>query len=219
MMQRPDLSAMPAEVIAYIAALEAALARNVEDETRSARSEALLEPSEPETTIQIISISAGGVAKRTPRHLYGRQRRGWYGRLRPGCAGRRPVAHLVMAEESAGLILMTSHGRIFRVPVREVVLREVRGRGEPLLTRFPVRPDEQLALAVPDTALGGGSHLVLVSERGQVRRIARQYLGPSLQPGTVLYDVREGGPPAAACWTRPARIAVSGKMSGGWRQP
>ena len=41
---------------------------------------------------------------------------------------------------------------------------------------------------------------MLVSERGQVRRIAR-HTGASLQPGMVLHDVRDGGAPAAACWS------------------
>ena len=201
MIQRPDLSETPAAVVAYIEALEAALARQEEEENKSARSEALLEPSEPPTTIQIISISADGVAKRTPRHLYGRQRRGGMGVFDLDAPEDDPVAHLIMAEESAGLILMTNQGRVFRVPVRDIAPREVRGKGEALLARFPVRPDEKLALAVPDAAVGGGSFVILVSERGQVRRIARQYLGPSLQPGTVLYDVKEGGAPAAACWS------------------
>ena len=43
--------------------------------------------------------------------------------------------------------------------------------------------------------------MILVSQSGQVRRIAKQYLGSGLHSGTSLYDIREGGAPAAACWS------------------
>ena len=91
--------------------------------------------------------------------------------------------------------------RAFRTPVSEVPETEVRGRGESLVDRLPLRSDERLALVFPDTPLDGGSFAVIVSERGQVRRIGKQYLGPNLQAGTVLYDVRDGGAPAAICWS------------------
>lgn len=72
---------------------------------------------------------------------------------------------------------------------------------ESILACVPLRSGERLALITADTPLHGGSHFVLAGMRGHVRRIARQYLGPNLQPGTVLYDVNEAGVPVAACWS------------------
>ena len=206
-MQRPDLTELPADVARYIEALEAELAalRQVaaEDAARDAeeRADIDLAPNEAPTTIQVISISAGGVAKRTPRHLYSRQRRGGMGVFDLDTPPGDPPGFLLMADEAAGLVLLTNQGRVFRTAVGDIALREVRGRGESITARLPLRDGERLAVVVPDTPLQAGAYLVLVSERGQVRRIARQYLGSSLQPGTVLHDVREGGVPAAACWS------------------
>ncbi len=91
----------------------------------------------------------------------------------------------------------------------------MRGRGESIVARLPLRSDERLAVVTTDTPLGKGAFLIIVSERGQVRRIARQYLGSSLQPGAVLYDVKEGGAPAAVCWSAGAEelfiVARSGQ--------
>lgn len=201
MQERPDLSGVAVDIVAYIEALETELAHLRSEEGMPTRAELPLEPSEPPTTIQVISVSATGVAKRTSRHLYFRQRRGGMGVFDLDAPEGDVPAFLLMAELAAGLILVTNQGRVFRVAVRDVPEREVRGRGESLTARFPLRPEEQLAVIVPDTPLRGGTFLVLVSQRGQVRRIGKQYLGASLQPGTVLYDVREGGPPAAACWS------------------
>lgn len=200
MRERPDLSNLPDEVVAYIEALEQELAHLQSEEAASSRSEAPLEPSEPPTTVQVISISASGVAKRTARHLYLRQRRGGMGVFDLDAPDGDAPAFLVLAELAAGLILFSNQGRVFRVPVRDVPERDVRGRGESIIARFPFRADERIALVMEDTH-PRGAYLIMVSQRGQVRRIAKQYLGSGLQSGTSLYDIREGGAPAAACWS------------------
>jgi DNA gyrase subunit A len=78
----------------------------------------------------------------------------------------------------------------------------VAGRGKSILERFPLRSTEHVALVVGDPLPGQPTaYLALVTVRGQVRRIGSQYLGKNLQAGTVLYNVTEGGPPAATAWT------------------
>jgi DNA gyrase subunit A len=201
MRERPALEGLPAEVIAYIEALEGELERLADEGGPAGRLEAPLEPSEPPTTFQVITISAGGVAKRTPRHLYLRQRRGGMGVFDLDTPENDPPAFVLIADLGAGLILFTNQGRVFRLAVNDIAEREVRGRGESILARFPLRADERLTLVTADTPPAAGSFLMLVSQRAQVRRIARQYLGPNLQSGTMLYDVRDGGPPAAVCWS------------------
>lgn len=203
MLERPDLSNLPADVRAYIEALEQELAHRQEGEGsgRGEGGEAPLEVSEPPTTVQVITISAGGQAKRTPRHLYLRQRRGGMGVFDLDAPSGDIPAFLVLADLNAGLILFSSQGRVFRLPVRSIPEREVRGRGESILAGFPLRDGERITLVVEDAPPPHGSFLVLATERGQVRRIAKQYLGAGLQSGTLLYDIREGGAPVAACWS------------------
>jgi DNA gyrase subunit A len=200
MRERPDLTNLPDDVIAYIEALEAQLAA-AQDDGAAGRIEEMLEPSEPPTTINLVTVTAGGIAKRTPRHLYFRQRRGGMGIFDLDAPEHDPPAFLAMADADAGLICITNQARAFRVAMSEIPEREVRGRGESILTRFPLRSGERLAVITADTPLHGGSHFVLAGTRGHVRRIARQYLGPNLQPGTVLYDVAEAGAPVASCWS------------------
>ena len=199
-MERPDLSNVSPEVLAYIEELEGRLATAQERAEEGGRTDAPLEPSEPPTTINVVTISAAGIAKRTLRHLYIRQRRGGMGVFDLDTPDSDPPAFLTMADYGAGLILLTNQGRVFRLPVAEIPEREVRSRGESITARFPMRPGEQLAVVTPDLT-NSNAFMVLVTERGQVRRIARQYLGTSLQPGAMLLDPREGGAPAAVCWS------------------
>lgn len=203
-MERPDLTGLPAAVLAYIESLESQLHHSVHTHSvhvsTETQDEATLEPSEPPTSAHLITISAAGLAKRTPRHLYSRQRRGGMGIFDLDSPGNDPPTFLAMATPAEMLTLLTNHGRVFRVPVAEISERPVRSRGELLNTRLPLRPEERLALVLPEPP-DNGTFLVLVTERGQVRRIARPYLGASLQAGSVLLEPREGGAPAAACWS------------------
>lgn len=195
---RPNLDQLPAEVVAYIEALEAELQREDEESARGAEPE----PSEPPTTINVITVSAQGLAKRTPRHFYSRQRRGGMGVFGLDAPEHDPPAFLLLAEEEAGLTVITDQCRAFRLAVTDVTETPVHGRGKSLWERFPARDGERIALVVADPLPGRpGAYLALASRRGQVRRIGSQYLGKNLQPGTVLYSLAEGGPPAAACWT------------------
>lgn len=200
-MERPDLSGASPEVVAYIEALEAALAEGGTGSRADAR-EVPLEPSEPPTTINVITISRQGMAKRTPRHFYTRQRRGGMGVFGMDVAEGDAPRFLVLADEAAGLTLITDQGRAFRMPVAEFVETPVAGRGKGILDRFPLRDNEQVALVVGDPLPGMPSaYLVLVTVRGQVRRIGSQYVGKNLQAGTEVYNVAEGGAPAAATWS------------------
>jgi DNA gyrase subunit A len=194
---RPDLSNLPPEVVAYIEALEAALEQPDTDER-----ELPLEPSEPPTTINVITISTNGLAKRTPRHFYTRQRRGGMGVFGMDVVEDDVPKFLVLADIEAGMTVITDHGRAFRVPVAELTETSVAGRGKTILDRFPLRANEQIALVVGDPLPGQPSaFLALVTVRGQVRRIGKQFLGRNLHPGTELYPLAEGGAPAAAAWT------------------
>jgi len=209
--ERPDLSGVREDILAYIESLESALAAAQQRGSRATRAESPLEPSEPPTTMNVISISADGLAKRTPRHLYGRQRRGGMGIFDLDVGEEDVPAFVVVADESAGLVLVTNQGRAMRTEVQSIVETDVRGRGESLLENFPLRDGEAVSIIISDE---GGSYLIMVSERGQVRRIGSQYLGKNLQPGTMLYNTSEGGAPAAACWATGNSELVIGTRQG-----
>lgn len=197
---RPDLSELPDEVLTYITALETALQQAASSDEESNRPAP--EPSEPPTTIQVITISQKGLAKRTPRHFYTRQRRGGMGVFGVDVVDEDAPTFLVLAEMDAGMTLVTNQGRAFRTSVAEISETQVAGRGKSLLERISLREGEQLALVIPDPLPGQPSaYLTLVTVRGQVRRIGSQYLGKNLQAGTVIHNIAEGGAPAAACWT------------------
>ena len=193
--QRPDLSEVSPEVVAYIEALEARLQEGGES-ARTGRSAAL--PDEPPTTKVIVTISRDGLIKRTPRHLYGRQRRGGMGIFDLDVSVDDSPSQLAHADADDTLILLTDDGRAFRLPLSSIPESPVRARGQALHDLLPLRLNERIVGALPEA---GGQYVILLSKRGWVRRVQAAYLGKNLIPGTTFHDLKEGGPLVAACWS------------------
>jgi len=200
-MERPDLSNVDPHIRAYIEFLEGEIAhtrtsRRTVSET--AEEKPVLEPSEPPTTLNLVTLTAQGIAKRTPRHLYGRQRRAGMGIFDLDAPADQKPDFLTIADESQGLILFTNLARAFRFPMNKLPETEVRSRGQSILERIPLEAEETIAAVLPDQASG---YIALVSRRGMVRCLRHHLFGDYLRPGTAFYNYREFGPLAAACWT------------------
>jgi len=193
--ERPDLSGVSADVVAYIEALEAELAHQ-RGRVEPPRAAAL--PDELPTPYSIITISRRGAAKRSPRHLYSRQRRGGMGVFDIDAADDDEPALLAHAHEKDTLILFTGDGRAFRLPATQLPESPVRARGAALAGKLPLRPGERVVGALAE---GGGQYAILLSQRGWVRRVRASYLGRSLIQGTSFHDIKEGGPLVAVCWS------------------
>lgn len=195
-MERPDLSQVAPEVRAYIEALEAQLAQQETGKRQAAA--ALVEPSEPPTTINVITISQDGLIKRTPRHLYGRQRRSGMGVFDLETAEADVPVLLAVADESETLLLFTNYGRAFRLPLAKLDEAPVRARGQRLADLLQFQVHERIVAALPANQ---DKYVALVSERGWVRRVRDGYLGPNMLQGMSFHNVKEGGYLVAVCWT------------------
>lgn len=192
-MERPDLTHVSAEVLAYIEYLEHQLL------LKPAKPDAAApEPTEPLTSTNIVTISKNGAAKRTPRHLYGRQHRAGIGVFDLDTPETDPPAFLVAADITDRLLLFTNFGRVFPLSVSRVAEREVRGKGESLLAGLPLMNQERLAAVLPGT---GGEDVLLASQRGWVRVVRKNLLGMQLIPGMSFHETKDGGELRAACWS------------------
>jgi DNA gyrase subunit A len=207
--QRPDLSQTSPEVVAYIAALEAEIARLHEAVSipveESATDESAQNPpaetpiaEEPPTTFNVITVSANGLIKRTPRHLYSPQRRGGMGIFDLETPSEDSPATLLIADESQHLIVLTNRGRAFRMPVNTWPASPLRSRGQSLAARLPLESGEQPALVVADQGRG---YLALLTAQGYIRLWPYYIVGEKLRSDVPLYKVENFGPPAATCWT------------------
>ncbi len=208
MINRPDLTNTTPEIRAYIEELEDELRRYKKPARRESQAGAdseiaesdlpPLKANEPPTTLNLITLTAGGIAKRTPRHLYTRQRRGGMGIFDLDAPDDDPPRSLVVCDESQGLLLFTNQARAFRLPASQVPQGEVRSRGQQITSRFVLQEGEEFIAALPDEVRGG---VALVSERGFVRYLRHHVFGEYMKPGAAMFDPQKFGRLAAVCRT------------------
>jgi len=220
---RPDLSKLDPDVRAYIETLETELERLRQAEIERLRmlgkpslaAERLTrprpapveraeptaepgEPSEPPTTLNLITIAVNGAAKRTARHLYTCQRRGGMGVFDLDTPEENPPAILTIADQDQDLLLITNLARAFRLPVSSVVEGPLRARGSEITGKLNLAEDERIVAALPEQAQG---YVSMVSERGYVRMLRHHVFGEYMKPGMALYDLKLLGPLVSACWS------------------
>jgi DNA gyrase subunit A len=199
-LKRPDLTEVDPDVRAYIAALEAELARCARHGgmERTGELPEATEIAEPPTTVNLVTISRRGQAKRTPRHLYPRQRRGGMGIFDLETPEEDPPAFLVSADQAQALVLITDHARVFRLKVADIPVAPVHSRGTSLTSSLSLNPSETPAVVLPDEP---APYLALLTDRGHIRWLGGHLVGQRLNQGMILYDTDALGQPAAACWT------------------
>ncbi len=198
--EQPDLSHVDPAVKAYIEALEAELAKLKPRQTQPAHPAEVevFEVSEPPSTMCLVSISHLGMAKRTYRHLYQRQRRGGMGIFDLETSGDDYPAIICNADETQHLLVFTNQARVFRLPVAKVPLSPVHSRGSALKDLINLENDELPVAVLSDQASG---YVALVTRRGMVRSLRHHLFGEYIRPGTVLINAKEAGELASACWT------------------
>jgi len=198
--ERPDLSQVDPEILAYIESIEAELSR-LQERFRSPRRSIPtepIEPSEPPTTNCLVTMSKNGTIKRTYRHIYTRQRRSGMGIFDLDTTEEDPPAYLTLADESADLLLITDSGRGYRLPMSSLPTAQIRERGQEIRNLLSLQPDESIRVILPAEDEG---YVAVLSERGYVRLLRHNYLGTKMRPGTPLFDVGRFGAVAAGSWT------------------
>jgi DNA gyrase subunit A len=197
-LERPDLSNVGPEILAYIEALEADLVQ-LQSSFRSQRvSLEPTEPNEPPTTVCLVVMSKNGSIKRTYRHLYSRQRRSGMGIFDLDTPEDDPPAFLTLADESADLLLISDFGRAYRLPLSALPTAQIRERGQSIKNFVNIMPDESLRVMLPAQDEG---YLAILSERGYIRLLRHNYIGEKMRPGTPIFDVSRFGSVADSCWT------------------
>jgi DNA gyrase subunit A len=206
-MEKPDLSNVDENVRAYIVYLEEQLrVREATRKNRSVPSESQGNDSipdtplhaEPATTINILTVSREGLAKRTQRHHYIPQHRSGMGVFDLEVPEPDYPAILTSVEENQNLIVFTDQVRVFRTSLSKVPEMPLRSRGQLLLDRVELEAGERIAAVLPERAQG---YIALVSASGRVRALRHHLFGEHMRPGTSMYSYKDYGPLAAVSWT------------------
>jgi DNA gyrase subunit A len=199
-MERPDLSQVDPLVRAYIEYLEKRLKIGYSQKEESVAIEIPDTPIPPEspTTINIVTISKEGYAKRTYRHLYPRQHRGGMGIFDIDMAGDDFPVVLANAEEGQNILLFTNKARVYRQNLSKITEASLHSRGQLLFDRSPMDVDEYITVVLPEQASG---YIAMLTAQGRVRCLRHHLFGEHMRPGTQVFKYEEFGALVSACWT------------------
>jgi DNA gyrase subunit A len=205
-MQRPNLDHVDPAIVAYIEYLESKLPgytsrKNIiqAEEAEARLSEPAL-PTEPPTTINIVTVSQDSIAKRTPRHLFPRQHRGGMGIFDLDVPSPDIPAFLSALDEGENALVFTNLAKVYRLPANRIQEGEVRSKGSPLFDRdrLGMELGEQPVAILPERSSG---YIAMVSANGKVRCLRHHLFGNNMRPGSVFFNIKETGFMVSACWS------------------
>ncbi len=118
----------------------------------------------------VVTITAGGYAKRTRTELYRAQRRG--GRGVKGAALRQDdvVEHMFVASTHHWILFFTNKGRVYRAKSYQLPEAGRDARGQHVANLLAFQPDETIAQVLTIENYSDTEYLVLATKRGMVKK-------------------------------------------------
>ena len=93
---------------------------------------------------RVVTISHTGYAKSQPLHAYQAQRRGGKGKSASGIKDEDYIAHLLVANSHATLLLFSSKGKVYWLKTYEIPEASRAARGRPLVNLLPLDEGEHI---------------------------------------------------------------------------
>jgi DNA gyrase subunit A len=120
----------------------------------------------------VVTITAGGYAKRTKSDLYRSQRRGGKGVRGAQLRQDDLVEHFFVTTTHHWLLFFTNKGRVYRAKAYELPEAGRDAKGQHVANLLAFQPDEEIAevLDIPDYAVS--PYLVLATKGGRVKKTA-----------------------------------------------
>jgi DNA gyrase subunit A len=117
----------------------------------------------------VVTFSHLGYVKRTPLREYDAQRRGGTGKRGMGTRDEDFVRDLFVARTHDQLMIFTTMGRVYLMPVYEVPEGGRAARGRPIVNLVQLDPDEEVA-TVLDIREFDERSLVMITKGGMIKR-------------------------------------------------
>ncbi len=139
----------------------------------------------------VVTITAGGYAKRTRSDLYRAQRRG--GRGVRGAALRQDdvVEHFMVTSTHNWLLFFTNQGRIYRAKGYQLPDASRDAKGQHVANLLAFRPDESIASVLSIPGYDAADYLVLATRTGLVKKTKLTDYDTNRQGGIIAINLSE----------------------------
>ena len=139
----------------------------------------------------VVTITAGGYAKRTKTDLYRAQRRG--GRGVRGAALRQDdvVEHFFVTTTHHWILFFTTKGRVYRAKAYQLPEAGRDAKGQHVANLLAFQPDEQIAQVLDLRDYEQAPYLVLATRKGMVKKTALTEYDSNRTGGVIAINLRD----------------------------
>ena len=212
-MQRLELEAELAQLIATIAELEAilgdegrlmevireeliAIKETYNDERRTQFVESSAEVDIMDLIAeedQVVTLSVNGYIKRTSHTEYSEQRRGGFGKRGMRTRNEDSVQDIFIANTHSDLLAFTTQGLVYKVPVYRVPEVGRDAKGLPIVNLAGLEPGDDIAAVIPVSDIDQDDvDLLFCSRRGRVKRTKLSLFKNMRASGLRAYGSADG---------------------------
>ncbi len=140
----------------------------------------------------VVTITAGGYAKRTKADLYRAQRRG--GRGVRGAALRQDdvVEHFFVTTTHHWILFFTTKGRVYRAKAYQLPEAGRDAKGQHVANLLAFQPDEQIAQVLYLRDYSQAPYLVLATRNGMVKKTRLEEYDSNRTGGVIAINLAEG---------------------------
>jgi DNA gyrase subunit A len=139
----------------------------------------------------VITITAGGYAKRTKTDLYREQRRG--GRGVRGAALRQDdvVEHFFVTTTHHWILFFTTKGRVYRAKAYQLPEAGRDAKGQHVANLLAFQPDEEIAQVLYLRDYAQAPYLVLATRSGMVKKTKLEEYDSNRSGGVIAINLKE----------------------------
>ncbi|MBU6312620.1 MAG: DNA gyrase subunit A [Actinomycetales bacterium] len=139
----------------------------------------------------VVTITAGGYAKRTKSDLYRAQRRG--GRGVRGAALRQDdvVEHFFVTTTHHWILFFTTKGRVYRAKAYQLPESGRDAKGQHVANLLAFQPDEQIAQVLTIRDYEQAPYLVLATRKGMVKKTSLTEYDSNRTGGVIAINLRD----------------------------
>ncbi len=140
----------------------------------------------------VITISHAGYIKRLPVSTYRKQKRGGKGVIGAGKKEDDFIEHLSVASTHAYILFFSDKGRVYWAKVYQIPQAGRLSRGKAIPNLLGINPDEKVTAHVVVSAFSDEQFLLMVTERGVVKRTNLSAYSHPRAGGIVALSLDEG---------------------------
>ena len=142
---------------------------------------------------QVVTLSVRGYIKRSSMEEYQEQRRGGFGRRGMKTRDEDSVRDIFIANTHANMLIFTTQGQVFKVPIYTIPEGDRSARGIPIVNLVALEGEDKIAsvLSIRDFD-EEGVDLLFCSKKGLIKRTRLDLYQNIRTSGLRAYDCAEG---------------------------